>query len=483
MSWELMPPPTLDKTATSSKPQLSLAAARSRRILIQLRASSGVAMSRRRGHADFGDAVPGVRVDPDYVVGLPAQHVVVMPDPVANLELLTARTLKPRVVMAQPPSLVVRGTVDVDGGRKAIEQLRRRADVLGVFTDPVISPFRDCSKDAAVGSDRDVAERLCADALAGRGLRGDGVMLAIVDSGINAEHLRSRGQSPAIDAANSWPPDGTPGDYAANHGTVCAYSAAIAAPAARVLDHAVLVAEPLDEDERVMAPTLSRALASYGALIRLMQTVPLRERRLVVSNSWGLYDPDWDEPVGDEDNYSDTLDHPFNQSITILEGLGADILFAAGNCGPQCPALECAFDELPTICGGNSHPSVLTVGAVDVNRVALGYSAAAPGRLEPQKPDLCGYAHFDGSRVHAGADWGTSVACPGVAGVVAAVRTALGPDVLPPAELREHLRQSATAAGGGRGFDPQLGGGRYRPLCVAGATRALDGRVAAKWFI
>jgi hypothetical protein len=57
----------------------------------------------------------------------------------------------------------------------------------------------------------------------------------------------------------------------------------------------------------------------------------------VVNNSWGMFNPTWDFPVGDPQNYSDNPNHPFNIIVASLEAAGADILFAAGNCGPGMP--------------------------------------------------------------------------------------------------------------------------------------------------
>src|SRR2546426_12390427 len=42
-------------------------------------------------------------------------------------------------------------------------------------------------------------------------------------------------------------------------------------------------------------------------------------------------------PIGSPENYSANPDHPFNQVTGALVAAGADVFFAAGNCGAGCP--------------------------------------------------------------------------------------------------------------------------------------------------
>src|SRR5438309_4463784 len=53
--------------------------------------------------------------------------------------------------------------------------------------------------------------------------------------------------------------------------------------------------------------------------------------------SWGLFDRASDAPIGSPENYSANPDHPFNQVTGALVAAGADVFFAAGNCGAGCP--------------------------------------------------------------------------------------------------------------------------------------------------
>ena len=288
-------------------------------------------------------------------------------------------------------------------------------------------------------------------------MTGSGVPVAVVDTGINEGHLRAKGRSYPFDVANSFTPQGVttmPGQHPVDHGTMCAYDVGIAAPDAMLLDHAVLQSQK--QGEPAMEGLLSDAVLSYGQLVDFLNGQPSDSRRLVVTNSWGMYSPAWDFPPGAVGNYSDNPRHAFNLIVGTLEDAGADILFAAGNCGRECPASKCEFQELP-ICGANSHPDVLSVGGIDVEQERVGYSSQGPGRLAREKPDLCAYTHFDGSGVK-GPDSGTSASCPVLAGVIAAVRTRLSADVLSPAQLRSLVTQTASDLGA-PGYDYDYGWG------------------------
>jgi hypothetical protein len=66
---------------------------------------------------------------------------------------------------------------------------------------------------------------------------------------------------------------------------------------------------------------------------------------LVVVNSWGMYARSQDRALGHPQNYSANPKHPFNQIIGGLVGAGADVLFAAGNCGSTCPDSRCGVSD------------------------------------------------------------------------------------------------------------------------------------------
>lgn len=347
---------------------------------------------------------------------------------------------------AASSTYLVRGSIP-DGGSQAAAYQAAMAhpDVVGVYADPVIESCITCGGSNAVGTAATVASLLSKTKLAAKKLDGTGVFLAIVDTGINLPYLKTLGISAKLDVARSWVPAGvatTPGAHPVNHGTMCAFDALIAAPKATLIDYAVLLSQTPGTNQ--MAGLLSDAVQAYAKLRTVLGAMPAAKKAMVVSNSWGMFSPGSDFPVGHPGNYSDNPNHPFNLMVATLEADGADILFAAGNCGRDCPDGRCQFNNLPSICGANSHPSVLSIGGVDTKKLRVGYSSQGPGRLTKRKPDVACYTHFTGSGVFKPApDSGTSAACPVAAGVVVAVRTKYQTAKISPLQLRTLVQKTA----------------------------------------
>lgn len=341
----------------------------------------------------------------------------------------------------------------------AIERLLydRRQEVVGVFADPTISTFATpyCGS-APVGNDKDVARKLGVAALGQFGLTGRQVRVAVVDTGIDGSRIPvSGGWAPA--------PGYVPGSTPPGHGTMCAYDVRIAAPDARILDYALLQSQ---------GPTwtafLSDAIAAFANLIDLITTEP---GPLVVNNSWGMFDRSEDAPIGSPENYSANLDHPFNQIVGSLVAAGADVFFAAGNCGSNCPDGRCGAGDIgpgASIHGANSHPDVITVAAATVTDRRLGYSSQGPGGLYNRKPDLAAFSHFRGSGVYL-ADGGTSAATPVAAGVAAALRQKISIKKLGPLQLKGLLQRTSRDLEG-NGWDYDMG---YGVIDAAAALKTL----------
>ena len=261
-----------------------------------------------------------------------------------------------------------------------------------------------------------------------------------------------------------------PGTTPRNHGTMCAFDVKIAAPDARIWDYALLRSQA-----GTWTAFLSDAIAAFADLIDRIGATP---GRWVVNNSWGMFNRSQDAPIGSPENYSANPNHPFNQITGSLVAAGADVFFAAGNCGQQCPDGRCGVGDVgpgASIHGANSHPDVITVAAVTVDDRRLGYSSQGPGGLYRRKPDLAGLSHFAGSGVYP-ADGGTSAASPVAAGVAAALRQRFTAQALGPAQLKGVLQRTARDLEG-NGWDFDLG---YGVIDGAAAARALGHRRGAK---
>jgi subtilisin family serine protease len=272
------------------------------------------------------------------------------------------------------------------------------------------------------------------------------VLVAIVDTGINIDHLKSKGRKPKLDVGSSFTPAGvttTPGMHAVDHGTMCAFDAGLLAPNATLLDYAVLLSQT--PGDTALSGLLSDAVLAYSKLRTILNAMPVAKRAMVINNSWGMYSQSWDFPPGHPGNFSDNPNHPFNIIVASLEAAGADVLFAAGNCGTDCPDLRCDFGGAPPICGANSSPSVLCVAGINTTNARVGYSSKGPGRLTARKPDFATYTHFLGSEAFGAGtpDAGTSAACPVAAGVIAAIRTKYSSTKLSPLQLRSLISKTA----------------------------------------
>ncbi len=380
--------------------------------------------------------------------------------------------------IASSENFVVRGFLDVDSQ----QNLPREVGGQPIFADPVIAPFITCGGTPPVGGVPQVKAGLNVAALAARGLNGDEVAVAIMDTGINLAHLRAKlgaGATINLDVANSWRPAGvttSPGAHPVDHGSMCAFDVLIAAPKATLLDYPLL---------RSSAPggaqtgrTLSIAVQAYAQLIAFWAVAfapggaPLY-KGLVVNNSWGIFHPSWDFPPGHPGRYIDNPNHPFTGLVSLLARSGADILFSAGNCGANCADLRCQGKTTRTIVGANASLDVLTLAGCDTLNARVGYSSQGPSiaHMPQNKPDVTTYTHFLGSEAFGAnsPDSGTSAACPVAAGCVAALRTKL-PRATTPGMVFDALRNTATPKGGApgsTGWNGDYGHGVMNPNAAA----------------
>ncbi|MBT2232562.1 S8 family serine peptidase [Nonomuraea sp. NEAU-A123] len=449
------------------------------RVLIQLRPSPDLVTAvadpgQTATTADVADGLPGVELDTAFTpVALPR------PVPAAGGDPLSLNQPLDFSLAAEDASVLVRGTISDDELTTRVALLPTlRPDVVGVYSDPVVESSLTCGGDAPFGDWHDVERLLNVPGLHAEGLDGTGVTLAVLDTGINAAHVaRQLGRGVTLDAQRSWNPsgvDGRPGEFEVDHGTMCAFDTLIGAPQVSLIDIPVLrSARP---GGTALDGLLSDAVAALAHLRIVLAMQPEASRALVINSSWGSFSPEWDFPVGHPGNYSDNAAHPFNLMVSSLDNAGADVLFAAGNCGRECRDGRCAYPNRP-IAGANSHPRVLSIGGVDVSGKRVGYSSQGPGRLTARKPDICAYTHFAGSKAFGDAepDSGTSAATPVAAGLVAAIRTLWPASRLRPAQLRALLRRTGEDRSE-VGFDYDYG---YGIVDTAGIIAALQRRARA----
>jgi len=333
--------------------------------------------------------------------------------------------------------VIVRGTVDED----KIKDLEAQPNVVKVWRDTPIAPFTtrraveektahlmptapmgvcpippcDCSfGNPAIGAIASVATYLGVDKIWAAGIKGAGIRIGIVDGGITAI---GRPVKPGEVAKVARVVDGWPGDWGTtaiawgNHGNMTSTDALGMAPQAEIYDIRISSA--------TLAGSISSALQGFQWAINRHKIDGTPQ---VLSNSWGIFQKTWD-PV-----YAVDPNHPFTRKVVEALDEGILVLFAAGNCGQVCPDGRCGPDNGPgkSIWGANSHPRVITVGAVNVNEQWVGYSSQGPGALDPNKPDFCSITHFAGyfptlDPAHP-SDGGTSAATPICAGVVALLK-------------------------------------------------------------
>jgi hypothetical protein len=348
-----------------------------------------------------------------------------------------------------------------------------------VHSDPAVGANLVTPSSRAVGATIDVQAKLDTATLAQYGLDGSGVALAIVDTGIFLPRLTKRlGATPTFDVANSWSPLSvvTPaGRHRIGHGTMCAYDALIAAPKATLLDIAMLIARPLAD--HTATGTVSAAMQAYWPLINNWVVAPILKGQppayeaLVVSNSWGILYPTLDLPPGHPGRFIDNPNHIFRVFTRALAFAGVDIVFAASNCGPECPTAVCLGKSGGMIMGANAYDEVLTLAGCDIEDERVGYSSKGPSiaNMPQEKPDLTAYTHFLGSKVSRNfvPDSGTSAACAVAAGCIAALRTHASPTGIPPAALFQVLKDSAFKVVTTPGWDPGYGHGIIRPVAAA----------------
>lgn len=290
-----------------------------------------------------------------------------------------------------------------------------------------------------------------------RGFRGQGVIVGVVDNGVNGRVYPVVGGFSGI--AGQLPG----GAGAQSHGSMCAADVLVAAPAATFHDYSFL-----------MMPN------SFG-LARVLQVI-LNQRRLsgtphIITNSYGFVDRPNRSLFPTHEVWN--IQHPVHRKVMEVVVSGAPAFYAAGNCGAECPFIDCqrsAIGPGASIHAFNSLPHVITVGAVNIQHQRFGFSAQGPGGFEPQKPDIAAYSNFFGNfglgrpgGMSPPFDGGTSAAAPLAAGVGALLLNAF--PRLNPAQIKRALIESAVSLGP-PGWNPDTG---FGVVSAAAALASIRG--------
>lgn len=397
------------------------------------------------------------------------------------------------VIDSSPPeTVIVRGTVDADTEEdleKAKAKIARKKDVVHVWDDGLIEMFgckcgcgngaqpqaegadlpgideilgdapqmddggsfhtslgggvqmagspcepTDCAPNVAKGTIGDVARYLGCHRLWDTGVRGQGVAIGIVDTGVDKTKVPNVTDGWTPNPAQPW------GTDSGSHGSMCATDAKGMAPDAEIYDIGLL------KSQGGMAAFLSDAIVAFEWAINKYKTTGKPQ---ILSNSWGMYQRAW------APDYVDDPNHPFTRKMVEAVDAGMIVTFAAGNCGQVCPSGRCGSDSGPgkSIWGANGHPRAITVGAANIREEWIGYSSQGPAALDPRKPDFVAPSHFKGFTA---SDNGTSAANPVCAGVCALLRG--HDDGLRQDAVKKALQETAKDLCG-RGWDPHSGHG------------------------
>ncbi|MFI5014971.1 MAG: S8 family serine peptidase [Hyphomicrobiales bacterium] len=286
-----------------------------------------------------------------------------------------------------------------------------------------------------------------------KGLAGTGVNVVVVDTGIDRTQIANFG--------GGWVPPGgpAPGSLHFGHGPMMVRNILDAAPQATLYD-VPLIPLRIDDVDAFIYMALCVMLGVISDIVFLKQFEPWSGPWVLV-NAWAVYDRSSEVPLGD---YTADITHPFNVLTGFAVGQGIDVVFAAGNCGQFYPDNRCGVcDRGPgsSIYGANSHPQVITTGAVRTDVRWLGTSSQGPGAIDPCKPDLCAPSNFredqnaftgNTAEPYVGltgspfiASTGTSAACGVTAGIVAALRSnpQWDPATVSPSQMKQVLMNTA----------------------------------------
>ncbi|HEY7812516.1 MAG TPA: S8 family serine peptidase [Nakamurella sp.] len=396
-----------------------------------------------KSHADLAGARTGGRRDrPGRIERALRAHATLAQRPI--LDLLARRRAAQQVSTVEP--LWIANAVAVRATPRVLSELARRPEVASVAPDVLVAaPAPGAASVTTAGPVEPNIGTVNAPALWDRGFRGQGVVIASMDTGVDATH-------PDLSAnwrggGNSWfDPNGqhaTPTDVS-GHGTQtmgvmvgrsAGGSAIGMAPDAR------WIAVKIFNDRGVTTTTMIHR--GFQWLLDPDGHAATADAPDIVNSSWSL------------STAGCVLD--FQPDLQSLRAAGILPVFAAGNAGPSAG----------TVLSPANNPEALAVGATDNSDGLYPYSgrgpspctgATSPGLVAPgtsvRTADL--YAGYV-------SDTGTSVAAPEVSGAAALLLSAV--PALTPDQQSAALTTTAVDLGPA-GPDNDTGSGRLDTLAA-----------------
>ncbi|MBI3891216.1 MAG: S8 family serine peptidase [Candidatus Wallbacteria bacterium] len=356
--------------------------------------------------------------------------------------------------------LWIANTVLLEADAALLRELAARPDVERIYRDVRVQaiPSRELIRKAgatamAAGGNWAVDKVRARDAWSTYGVRGEGVVIGHIDTGVDAAHPALEGRVLRFrDFVNGkTEPYDDEGHGTHTAGSICASGDGIGvAPGARLV-----VAKALDNEG---SGELSKLLAAMQWMLDPDGDPSTNDRPTAVSCSWGV-DRRQMKDLGAEETF-------FWDAVQAWRDADMLPVFASGNSGPSSEVIPGAY------------PISLAVGATDAGDSSASYSSGGPSTwngLTYTKPDLCAPGSAIVSTVPGGQTRsmsGTSMACPVVAGVAALIKQAR-----PQASAREieQILLSSVVDLGDPGKDVRFGAGRIDALAaVAKAKQAAS---------
>lgn len=215
-------------------------------------------------------------------------------------------------------------------------------------------------------------------------LRGEGVRIAVLDTGIDERHPDLEG---IVEGAFDMTGEG-PGD-SVGHGThvacIVAGRGVVDATKAGIADRAMLI------DVKVLGANGSGSASSVIAGIE----AAVEHGADIINMSLG---------ASGEFDGTDPLSLAANWAVSQ----GAVVCAAAGNCGPGGSPLQCAVRGDRTISSPGCAADIITVGALNKDLTSADYSSRGPTGAGLAKPDVV----VIGSAIVAARAMGTSMGIP-----------------------------------------------------------------------